>query len=111
MVRDEDEGQDWRSVSTRALNPQELAEARQRTHEPGRGRGATDPVDIPKAGWRDILWRVFWAMPQDRVLTTAGGGSTLAEITVVADPTRPNGPDCPVGGPQASVRVTAGGLR
>jgi membrane protein len=82
MVRDEDEGQDWRSVSTRALNPEELAEARQRAHEPGRGRRATDPTEIPKAGWRVILWRVFWAMPQDRVLTTAGGVAFFALLAV-----------------------------
>ena len=59
MGQDEEEGQDWRSVSTRALSPRELEEALERAREPGRGRRAADPSDIPGAGWRDILWRVF----------------------------------------------------
>jgi membrane protein len=78
----EGEGQDWRSTSTRAPAPEELAEARQRAHESGRGRQAKDPTDIPKTGWRDILWRVFWALPRDRVLTTAGGVAFFALLAV-----------------------------
>ena len=35
----------------------------------------------------------------------------LAEITVLASATHPNGADCPAGGPQAAVTVTADGLR
>ena len=82
MGQDEEEGQDWRSVSTRALSPRELEEALERAREPGRGRRAADPSDIPGAGWRDILWRVFWALPQDRVLTTAGGVAFFALLAV-----------------------------
>lgn len=35
----------------------------------------------------------------------------LAEVTVQAEATYPNGRDCPAGGPQAVVRVTTDGLR
>ena len=83
MVRDEDEGQDWRSVSTRALNPEELAEARQRAHEPGRGRRCDRPRPTsPRPAGGTSCWRVFWAMPQDRVLTTAGGVAFFALLAV-----------------------------
>ena len=40
------------------------------------------PSDIPGAGWKDILWRVLWALPQDRVLTTAGGVAFFALLAV-----------------------------
>jgi hypothetical protein len=42
----------------------------------------------------------------------AGSSTTeFDELTVRAEPTYPNGPDCPAGGPQASVQVTTTGLR
>lgn len=44
-------------------------------------------------------------------LTTAGSTTALDEITVAAEATYPNGRDCPAGGPQAVLRVTATGLR
>lgn len=68
--QDEEEGEDWRSVGTRRPDP---ADARRLAREPGRGRDADDPAQIPVPGWRDILWRVLRAVPRDRVLATAGG--------------------------------------
>lgn len=47
--------------------------ARSRADEPGRGRAATQPTQIPVRGWQDILWRVVLSVPQDRLLATAGG--------------------------------------
>ncbi|MCX5580864.1 YihY/virulence factor BrkB family protein [Kaistia terrae] len=41
--------------------------------EPGRGRLANTPIDIPARGWKDILWRVWESSLEDRVLTLAGG--------------------------------------
>jgi membrane protein len=69
-IQDEDEAEDWRSVGTRRPDP---ADARRLAREPGRGRDADDPAQIPAPGWRDILWRVLRAVPRDRVLATAGG--------------------------------------
>jgi hypothetical protein len=41
-----------------------------------------------------------------------GSSSTeLAEVTVPAEATYPNGQDCPAGGPQAAIQVTGSGLR
>lgn len=79
--------------------------------EPDGSCSASSSPDGTLVGFVDLPQLSAGPVRVSGVLTTAGGGSTLAEITVVADPTRPNGPDCPVGGPQASVRVTAGGLR
>ncbi|MBN9058533.1 MAG: YihY/virulence factor BrkB family protein, partial [Rhizobiales bacterium] len=41
--------------------------------EPGRGRLANAPAEIPARGWKDILWRVWESSLEDRVLTVAGG--------------------------------------
>ena len=41
--------------------------------EPGRGRAATSPRNIPRAGWSDVLWRVWKAFGGDRLGATAAG--------------------------------------
>nr|WP_270937247.1 YihY/virulence factor BrkB family protein [Roseomonas sp. MO-31] len=56
--------------------------ARARARERGRGREATAPGEIPARGWRDILWRVLWAIPDDRVLSTAGSVAFFALLSV-----------------------------
>jgi len=45
----------------------------QRAHEPGRGRHATAPWQIPWAGWKDILWRTYQQINEDPVLAVAAG--------------------------------------
>jgi Virulence factor BrkB len=45
----------------------------QRAHEPGRGRHATAPWQIPWAGWKDILSRTYQQINEDRVLAVAAG--------------------------------------
>lgn len=40
--------------------------------EPGRGRLATTPGEIPKRGWQDIFWRVWQQTNEDRILSVAG---------------------------------------
>jgi hypothetical protein len=45
----------------------------QRAHEPGRGRHASAPWQIPWAGWKDILWRTYQQINEDRVLAVAAG--------------------------------------
>jgi membrane protein len=40
--------------------------------EPGRGRTAASPRQIPWRGWRDILWRTYTEMNQDRLTVVAG---------------------------------------
>lgn len=41
--------------------------------EPGRGRDAEKPAQIPAKGWVDIGWRVFQGFNGDRVSFVAGG--------------------------------------
>ena len=45
-------------VKGRHDDPAETVAAHEKA-EPGRGRGAKAPTDIPAPGWKDILWRVY----------------------------------------------------
>jgi membrane protein len=38
-----------------------------------RGRDAESPVEIPGRGWKDILWRTYTQMGEDRLLAVAAG--------------------------------------
>src|SRR5215207_9034762 len=82
MADEEAPGQDWRSVETRAADHVALGTAHKRAAEPGRGREAKRPEEIPSRGWADILWRVVWSVPEDRVLATAGGVAFFALLAV-----------------------------
>jgi len=44
-----------------------------RAAERGRGRRAVHPLQIPWAGWKDILWRTYHEMNSDRLLSISGG--------------------------------------
>lgn len=46
---------------------------RGRREEPGRGRDAETPNEIPFAGLRDVFWRVFTQVIEDRVTLVAAG--------------------------------------
>jgi membrane protein len=41
--------------------------------QPGRGRLSRNPIEIPWAGWKDILWRTYVRTGEDRLLATAAG--------------------------------------
>lgn len=43
------------------------------SREPGRGRQAQSPDDIPAQGWMDIAWRVYGEIGKDRILAVAAG--------------------------------------
>jgi membrane protein len=53
-----------------------------RAHEPGRGRDANTPEQIPPRGWRDIFWRVLWAISENRILSISGGVAFFALLAV-----------------------------
>jgi membrane protein len=44
-----------------------------RAHEAGRGRHADAPWQIPLRGWKDILWRTYQQIGEDRLLAVAAG--------------------------------------
>src|SRR5580704_439544 len=76
-----DQGHDWRAevgASENSDRSVDLARAR----EPGRGREANAPEQIPPRGWRDILWRVLWSISADRILSTSGGVAFFALLAV-----------------------------
>ncbi len=78
---DETLAQDWRSeVERTEETPSRVARAR--ATEPGRGRDASAPEEIPARGWRDIFWRVLWSIPEDRILSTAGSVAFFALLAV-----------------------------
>jgi membrane protein len=39
----------------------------------GHGRDSSSPLQIPRAGWKDILWRTYVRIGEDRLLATAAG--------------------------------------
>ena len=51
--------------------PRELQHERAR--QPGRGREATAPWKIPWKGWKDVLWRTYQQISEDRLLAVAAG--------------------------------------
>jgi membrane protein len=80
-VKATDKGRDWRAeVGARSdsASPVDLARAR----EPGRGREANTPEQIPPRGWRDIFWRVFWSISEDRILSTSGSVAFFALLAI-----------------------------
>jgi membrane protein len=72
-----DKGHDWRAevgAKSDAGRSVDLA----RAGEPGRGREANTPEQIPPRGWSDILWRVLYGISSNRVLSTSGGVAFFA---------------------------------
>ncbi|MBV9112829.1 MAG: YihY/virulence factor BrkB family protein [Hyphomicrobiales bacterium] len=42
-------------------------------HDDGRGRAASTPSEIPKKGWKDVLWRIYQNIPEHRIISLAAG--------------------------------------
>jgi membrane protein len=66
------------SPQTRRARLPNSAAAQRRGFSPellqrGRGRYSTNPLRIPRAGWKDILWRTYQRTSDDRLLATAAG--------------------------------------
>lgn len=72
---------DWRTRRDRLDAAGPTAHDFARATEPGRGREATLPTDLPPQGWQDIALRIFRAIPEDRIFATAGG---VAFFTLLA---------------------------
>jgi membrane protein len=68
------------SGSTRSIDePRNLDE---RSYEPERGRGAETPWQIPWTGWKDILWRTYQQLSEDRLVAVAAGVVFYALLAV-----------------------------
>jgi membrane protein len=47
-----------------------------------RGRYASTPSEIPARGWKDILWRCYERLTEDRILTIAAGVSFYVLLAI-----------------------------
>jgi membrane protein len=63
-------------------NDQPLSAQRSRAKEPGRGRHAVAPWHIPSAGWKDIFWRVYASVNDNRLLAVAGGVTFFSLLAI-----------------------------
>jgi membrane protein len=50
--------------------------------EDGHGRSATTPSEIPVRGWKDILWRVYDGISEDRILANAAAVTFYALLAL-----------------------------
>ena len=50
--------------------------------EPGRGRAAESPSEIPPRGWRDVLARTFAEFGRDRIMSVAAGVTFFALLAL-----------------------------
>ena len=46
-----------------------------RARQQGRGRRAHAPSEIPMKGWKDILYRVYGSLWEDRIMLIAAGAT------------------------------------
>ena len=69
-------GSSKQGVAARSLS------ALQDTAEGGRGRSADKPSDIPAKGWKDIVWRVYDGIQNDRVLLVSAGVTFYALLAL-----------------------------
>jgi membrane protein len=72
-------GDDWRGQVGERKDSGRSADV-ERSREPGRGREAETPEQIPARGWQDIFWRVVWSVSADRILSTSGGVAFFALV-------------------------------
>jgi membrane protein len=69
-------GQDW-GTPARAKEPEREVFV-SAAAEPGRGRAANRPSEIPFRGWGDIFWRLLNSASEDRILATSGSVAFFA---------------------------------
>ena len=79
--KETDKGDDWRA-GVGAENNIGLSVDLARAREPGRGREANTPEQIPALGWKDVFCRVFWSISEDRILSTSGSVAFFALLAV-----------------------------
>jgi membrane protein len=63
-------------------NDQPLSEQEGRARESGRGRRARAPWHIPGKGWKDILWRVYASVNDNRLLAVAAGVTFYSVLAI-----------------------------
>ncbi len=51
--------------------------------QPGRGRRADSPTEIPMLGWKDVLWRIYTDITENHILLTAAGVTFYLLLSLV----------------------------
>lgn len=51
--------------------------------QPGRGRRADSPTEIPMRGWKDVLWRIYADITENHILLTAAGVTFYLLLSLV----------------------------
>jgi membrane protein len=67
---------------TSARGEPELTESNAARLQPGRGRHAASPSQIPARGWKDVLWRTWKEFNQDRITRLSGGVTFFGLLAV-----------------------------
>jgi membrane protein len=62
-----------RTPPFRSAEPSDKPATAADAFQPGRGRHAVSPAGIPARGWKDILWRTYKQLNDDRLLAVAAG--------------------------------------
>src|SRR5215212_2185880 len=78
---DAEPGDNWRAQVGERKDSSRSTDV-ERSREPGRGRQAETPEQIPARGWQDIVWRVVWSVSADRILSTSGGVAFFALVAI-----------------------------
>ncbi|HYE44598.1 MAG TPA: YihY/virulence factor BrkB family protein [Caulobacter sp.] len=65
-----------------ASDPRRMSPDAFEAEQPGRGRVAIRPRQIPVLGWRDILWRTARETLQDKIPSEAGGVTFYALLAI-----------------------------
>ncbi|HWB47223.1 MAG TPA: YihY/virulence factor BrkB family protein [Hyphomicrobiaceae bacterium] len=63
-------------------NQRSFARTKSAFTDGGRGRSAERPADIPVKGWKDIAWRVYLGLQNDRVLLVSAGVTFYALLAL-----------------------------
>jgi membrane protein len=77
-----DDGADWRTELERGADEAPCRVDLLRARQPGRGRDATTPVDIPAVGWKDVAWRMVLAFSANRIIAMSGGVAFFALLAI-----------------------------
>jgi membrane protein len=67
------------------VQPEEAMDALKTAHraaEPHRGRSASAPQEVPPKGWKDVLWRTWREIGDDRVTLVAAGATYFLLLSI-----------------------------
>jgi membrane protein len=73
LLSGDDSAANAREASTAGSKAARARVHLKRAAEAGRGRSAAGPAEIPWRGWKDVLWRAYLQIQEDRLLAIAAG--------------------------------------